>query len=115
MKQVIVLGERPADVPANWTIYNAPRPIYGHREWQGDFACGIFYAAIDPNGEGAEWMHSENRLNKACVVKYVSKADVMTWVYAYGEKRGVSRERIDAVPFNALLGIYAQEHAEVDG
>ena len=39
---------RPADIPADWTIYNAPRPLYGHKRWQGDFRHGIFFAAVAP-------------------------------------------------------------------
>src|SRR4051812_30130531 len=38
---------RLADIPAAWTIWNAPRPLLGHVSWQGEFHCGIFYAALD--------------------------------------------------------------------
>ena len=42
---------RPADIPADWTFYNAPRPLYGHKRWQGDFRHGIFFAAVMPEGD----------------------------------------------------------------
>jgi hypothetical protein len=39
---------RPADVPDDWVIFNAPRPMYGSMTWQGDWCRGIYYAAVDP-------------------------------------------------------------------
>lgn len=41
------------DVPANWIVFNAPRPLVGHKTFDGDFVCGRFYAAVDPSAEFA--------------------------------------------------------------
>ncbi len=48
-KQVKVIGTRPDHIPADWPIFNAPRPLYGEPTWTGDFIHGIFYATIDPS------------------------------------------------------------------
>ena len=52
--------DRPA-FPENWIICNAPRPIMGHHEWQGEFIHGVFYAVIAPDMEHAEDMMETNR------------------------------------------------------
>jgi len=52
--------DRPA-FPGNWIICNAPRPIMGHHEWQGEFIHGVFYAVIAPDMEHAEDMMETNR------------------------------------------------------
>lgn len=44
-----ILDRRPADVPAHFEVWNAPRPLFGHVEWQGAFRHGVFYVAVDPN------------------------------------------------------------------
>ena len=51
---------RPNDVPKGWHIHNAPRPLYGDITWQGDFLSGIFYAALDPQGEQYDWQRQQN-------------------------------------------------------
>jgi len=49
-KKLFIISEKPKDIPENWLIFNAPRPLLGDKEWQGDFQHGIFYVAVDPNG-----------------------------------------------------------------
>lgn len=70
MNKAIIVGDRPATVlgwhawmhhrsnvelPAAWLVFNAPRPIPGDLEWEGDFRHGIHYAALDPaKAEGGD-------------------------------------------------------------
>jgi len=42
---------RPENIPEDWSIYNAPRPIPGEIVWDGDFLHGVFYAAVPPEAE----------------------------------------------------------------
>ncbi len=42
-------------IAPSWIIFNAARPIPGHVTWQGEFLSGVFYAAIDPAGDRAEY------------------------------------------------------------
>jgi hypothetical protein len=49
-------GDRAAEIEARgWRVVNAPRPLPGNLQWQGDFRAGIFYAAGDVDECGAEW------------------------------------------------------------
>lgn len=52
------------DVPASWLVFNAPRPLVGHKTFDGDFVCGRFYAAIDPSAEfAAEYIRKNLELD----------------------------------------------------
>jgi hypothetical protein len=79
MTQVIrtrtLLGTRPADVPSDWLIFHAPRPIYGHKEWRDGGGMGFFYAAVDPDGDRADWMAEQNRRNDAVILEYIDEED----------------------------------------
>ena len=78
-----VIGDRPTTVrvsgidtrtiPIEWTIYNAPRPLYGSICWQGDFCKGVFYAAVDPADPDAAWMVRRNEELDADVLHYVTE------------------------------------------
>lgn len=69
-KKMPVIGKRPDDVPETWPVFNAPRPLYGHREWQGEFEHGVFYAAVDPDGYGAEGFIESNISLDGWLVEY---------------------------------------------
>lgn len=91
-----VLGTRPTQtpdgkvVPANAVIYNAPRPLYGsvilqdgpgmngayRLTWEGEFICGIFFAAVIPDDQDAHVWHRANRQNHATILEYVTIKDV---------------------------------------
>jgi hypothetical protein len=74
----IVVGEYPSQAPDGWVIYNAPRPIFGGIEWRGEFAHGVFYAAIDPvdTSTRSAWMRDENRKQDATILIYMTEADL---------------------------------------
>ena len=83
-----------------WTVYNAPRPIMGHKTWQGDFRHGVFYAAVAPEGDPVDEFgdtpefHKRNRQNDGHVCQIVSKADIME----YG-KQVAAKYRVDLAEF----------------
>lgn len=64
------INDRP-DVPPDWLIMNAPRPICGTKEELGYGPEGAFTVAIDPADEMAAWMVKENRGLDACTVLYL--------------------------------------------
>jgi hypothetical protein len=60
------------DVPDNWIVMNAPRPLYGHKTHLQPGPEGMFTVAIDPSEADAAWMIKENRGLDACTVIYLS-------------------------------------------
>jgi len=76
------IAERPQDVPAGWTIWNAPRPIYGHQEWQGEFVHGIFYVAVDPDGDFADKFIERNISLDAWQIEYITEAEAVNRIKA---------------------------------
>ena len=62
---------RPYQAPEGWTIWNAPRPLYGSVEWQGDFLHGIFYVAIAPDEQRSAWMIAENASLDGWVIEFI--------------------------------------------
>lgn len=76
-KKLFIIGERSKDIPKNWLIFNAPRPLLGDEEWQGDFQHGIFYAAIDPNGYiPKSWVKSNCSLD-GWLIEYISEKEAI--------------------------------------
>ncbi len=71
--KITIIAERPKDIPKDWLIFNAPRPLLGHKEWQGDFRHGIFYAAIDPNNLETKIWIKKNYWLDGWIVKYITK------------------------------------------
>jgi len=98
----VCFDPRPAFVPDGWTIYNAPRPLYGstlpdgRQEWTGDFLHGIFYVAVDPaDPYAARWVKENEQLH-AWIVQYATDTEARVWVMEhyhaqYDAKYGVDR------------------------
>lgn len=85
-----MIGSKPDNVPANWIIYNAPRPIYGHVEWRDSNGFGFFFAAVDPKGERAEWMQVENQRQDAMILHLMTEEEAFgagkaRLLFQYGE------------------------------
>lgn len=93
-----VIGQRPADLPESWLIFNAPRPLWGHRSWEGDFFHGRFYAAIDPQGEDAAEMIRDNNESDAWTIEYVSEEQAVAESLAYYETFSLNLEIDPADP-----------------
>jgi len=66
----------PLDELAGAMIYNAPRPLYGHRAWPGPFLHGSFYAAVFDAQENAEFCRRQNEKLDASRVELVDNDDV---------------------------------------
>lgn len=62
---------------------NAPRPLMGHKEWRGDFVCGVFYVALDPTSELYVDRLEHNYRQDATILEYVTNWDVVGEMLAY--------------------------------
>ena len=90
---VWVVGDRPEQAKEGWTIWNAPRLLFGTVIWEGPFVEGIFYAAVDPNdGIYTAQMNGANVRLAAAPLEYVSEAEVLMWVRDYCTKTGYKRD-----------------------
>ncbi len=100
------IGERPSEAPEGWTVWNAPRPLYGEIVWHGDFVKGCFYAATNP--DAAEYMdvrgqEIRNRDLDACQIEWVTR----------DKAAQMARERYETDDYYApLLKIYERERGE---
>lgn len=98
IKKRVVVGERPAFVLPGWIIINAPRPIYGHAHWMGEFVTGKYYAAINPIAPDAEKLYELARKDDATVLAFIPEESA----YARGremliEKYGASVPEIETI------------------
>lgn len=74
MKRLRIIGESPKEQPEGWEVHNAPRPLVGNIQWEGEFRHGIFYAAIDPaDSLMTGYARRENASLDAYRVEYVTK------------------------------------------
>jgi hypothetical protein len=105
-----ILGDRPADIPENWIVFNAPRPLFGTLitaaggpqagcTWIGDFVTGRLYAAVDPEDEDAQRWIDENRSLAAVILVYVSQEEldqrVDEWAVGYAKKYNLDLTEFD--------------------
>ncbi|MHC4413520.1 MAG: hypothetical protein ACYSW6_11235 [Planctomycetota bacterium] len=72
MKIRYVISSRP-DIPEDWIICNAPRPIHGTKTWTGPFITGVLYAGIAPDEPRADEMIAYNSIQDAVQVLYISE------------------------------------------
>jgi hypothetical protein len=80
------VGERPDDVPVGWRVFNAPRPLHGHKTWQGAFITGVFYAAVEPEGAYADDYVEHNRRDAAVEIRWISPEQWRERVMEYGRQ-----------------------------
>ncbi len=89
MTTLKMIGGRPTqtpdgqEIPDNYIIFNAPRPLYGQITWQGEFKHGIFYAALDPDDKYTGQGIRENESLDGWFCKWVTWAEVMEWAIGY--------------------------------
>jgi len=86
-------------VPEGWIVYNAPRPLMGHEGWSGEFVHGIFYAAVNQEGEYADVYIKRNQELDGHIVKWVAKGDVLEWARRKLEDYGI-REEFDCADYD---------------
>jgi len=92
----------PAHIPADWEIWNAPRPLYG-TDWTGPFQHGVFYAALPPfeNQVDFEKQFREHNIRlDAWKIEFVPEAEAIKLQIAYW-----SEAYKDDIPFDNLAQI----------
>lgn len=116
MTTLQIIGKRPDDIPNNWIILNAPRPLYGNKEWTGEFEHGIFYVALDPNDDYVYdmWMKSNESLD-AWICEYQTKEDAIKMALDYyNEKYPEDSETINDLPERELLRTFYRISEEMN-
>jgi hypothetical protein len=83
---------RPADVPADWRVYCAPRPLPGQQCWQGEFLAGVFYAANPPDTDEADINSLHGRR-----VFYLTDEQVKTLVTDWIQRHEPADEAPDSI------------------
>lgn len=84
-----------------YTVYNAPRPLLGHKTWQGDFRHGVFYAAVLPENSPADefndapTFHKRNKELDGHVCQIVTRQDVMAYGQMMADEYSVDIEEFD--------------------
>ena len=105
----------PAEVPADWLIFNTSRPLEGTLNeevaeaikarndeqvfsapilspdrvgvtWQSSNGFGLFFAAVDPSDPQADFWIERNNSMDAHLCVWVTREEVKSWVYAYVAK-----------------------------
>jgi len=105
MEKIYIVGPRPKEAPEGWTVWNAPRPLYGAKTWTGEFITGRLYAAQDPGDPDPtldyETVIEENRRLDARELVYISVAEfrrrVDEWAGPYAARMGIDLTRFDFV------------------
>jgi hypothetical protein len=101
-----LIEDRPADIPEGWLIFNAPRPLWGQRQWTGEFRHGIFYAAVDPaepDTKQLSWMLQQNADLDGWLLEYVTMDQVRAYLDAECAKRNLPA---------TFLGRYSQSQLQ---
>jgi hypothetical protein len=89
-----LIGDR--EIPADWELWNAARPIAGDVAFAGPFLQGIFYTAIDPSGPYADDMRSRNIALDAALIFCVTAEQAVEAYRRYGASLGLGDKEFDA-------------------
>lgn len=94
-----LLAPHPPQAPAGWLVLNAPRPLMGSLQaggrpchWTGDFAHGVFYAAVDldnADGYAWEWL-TRNADDDAWLCEFITPADIDAWAEGFAQAHGLN-------------------------
>ncbi len=77
----VAAWDGPTDLPLEWRIANAPRPISGDRTWTGTCRFGTFYAAGPVEKyEGGYWGW---QAQDARLVEFITNDEIERRVLAY--------------------------------
>ena len=89
----------PANAPEGWRVFNAPRPLYGHMTWDGEFVSGLFYAAVDPSEANTEAHVERNRALDARELVFLTQEELDERVDAHAarlaEEYGIDASEFD--------------------
>lgn len=64
-------------IPDGWFILNAPRPIMGTAQWNGDFLSGRFYVGINPKDQFAKQNLADDLKLDARLVAFVDQKTIV--------------------------------------
>lgn len=90
-------------------VCNAPRPLWGHKEFQGDFIHGIFYAIVDTSKPYADDMLLSNSELDARKIEWVSLDEIKLWAKGYCAKLDIEMSEFDD---DDLVESFLQNHNE---
>jgi hypothetical protein len=77
----VATWDGPTDLPADWRIANAPRPLSGERMWTGECRFGTFYAAGPlERFAGGRWGW---QADDARLVEFIDNDEIERRVLAY--------------------------------
>lgn len=68
--------DQPNEVGDDWTVWNAPRPLFGEVNWTGEFRSGVFYAAAAPDDPFYDRYAERNAAQDARIVEVVTNDDL---------------------------------------
>lgn len=102
-----------SEVPSDWIVLNAPRPLLGHDVWEGDWCHGRHYAAIDPDDEMAPVYLRKSLDLDAWIVDCVGQAEIDAHVESMCAEYPDSAEWIRENSPEDKRRSYFQAHGEV--
>ena len=106
-------AEQGIDVPEHWEIWNAARPLYGHVNWRGTFLSGVFYVAIDPEGDYAdEYRERTQRLDGYLITYLDYERDVVPWARRYCQEHGVDYAEFEGEREMLVRSFFAHREEE---
>ena len=100
MKIRKIIRERPTDIPKDWWIMNAPRPLWGNKQWTGEFLCGVYYVALDLDGELYQDRVEYNKSMDATILEFISRQEVVDEMLAYYQDRPKAWEKLKGYDFS---------------
>lgn len=117
IRRVAIVG-RPAQAPADWLIFAAPRYLDGTKTWEdwvGPSLHGRHYAAVDPEDPLAAAMIKTNAELDGWILEFVTMDQVNAWAERQADEDGFSREDLAKVHKDHLIDWWATNNHRVFG
>ena len=107
----------PANVPEDALIFSAPRPLCGTTTWEGDWVCGIFFAAVTADDPYRAMWLKENKNLDATKVNFVSDEQGRFMVREfYGEDMAeITYAEFDEYWASTFTDQFGRGSEEIDG
>ena len=83
---------RPANIPSDWMVFCAPRPLFGTVTWKGEWIAGCHYAALDFGGGPEIDQCIRDNLDLGAVVVLFVADDRVKPVLAAEYRRGLTND-----------------------
>ncbi len=84
------------DVPENYLIFNAHRPLFGARQGEGGWEHGRCYAVVDPASPDANWQVQANVRLDARLIEFVPEAELQAYAESVATEYQVAVAELDA-------------------